>query len=227
MPAKRSRINAILERRRQTDGFNRYVKPFVACNGIALFRKFFRGRIQDRAGYAEILFCIFQFGRSYIRNVHFSAFCLGGNGGQHADGACAYNQHFVSFFDMGPGYAMPGNAERLDKAQYAGGQSFSVIDPFYRHGNIFAERAVPLAAHGLIAGAGIYDAAFAGIAVAAVKIRIAGDDHARFQPFIIFVNFNDLCRKFMTGNAGIIKIGKGSPVRTQIASADAAVQNFQ
>ena len=68
---------------------------------------------------------------------------------------------------------------------------------------------------------------FAGIAMPAVKIWIAGYDHPRLNAvLVILIRLNDLSRKLMARNSRVIKIREGSAVRAQITSADSAVKDL-
>ena len=79
----------------------------------------------------------------------------------------------------------------------------------------------------MIVHAGIDDATAAAVAMAAVKIGVAGDDHALFQAIFVFVDLHDLGAEFVAGDTGIAEIGKCAPIRTQIAAANAAVEQLQ
>src|SRR5699024_3586308 len=90
-----------------------------------------------------------------------------------------------------------------------------------------AERAVALAAHGLVVHAGVDDAALAAVAAAAVEIGVARDDHAGFEAVLVVVDLDDLGAELVAGDAGIVKVGERAAVGAEVAAADAAVQHLQ
>ena len=63
--------------------------------------------------------------------------------------------------------------------------------------------------------------------MSAIEVRVAGNDHSRFQSQIVVVDFHDLCRKLMAGNSGIADIGRLSFIRRQIRTADPTVEQLQ
>ena len=68
----------------------------------------------------------------------------------------------------------------------------------------------------------------AGIAVAAVEVRVAGHDHSLPDPIgIVLVGLDDLCGKLMARDPGIIEVCEGPAVGAQITSADPAVKKLQ
>ena len=61
----------------------------------------------------------------------------------------------------------------------------------------------------------------------AVEIGVTRHNHALVKPPFVLIDFHDFSRKFMSRDAGIIKIGERASVRPQVAAADASIQHFQ
>lgn len=173
---------------------------------------------------AKRLVCIIKLGWRYIADCDLCAHRLRRDGCQHADRARTDDKNFFARLDRCALYTVVADAERFNQGENLGVEPLTVVQTLNRHGNVLGKRAFALHAHGLVVRAGVHKSTCTGITMSAVKIRVAGDDHARLEAEVVVVDLNDFGGKLMAGNTGIGDIGVAAAVGAKVAAADASVK---
>ena len=216
-------LNALQEGDGLAAGFHAHIEAAAAGDGGQLLR-FIRGTGGDHMVRTEVQGFI-QPALQQVADGDLRALGLGGQQREQADGAGSHHQHPVAGLDIAAADGMAADGEGLDQRQLAGIQPAAGDDPLQGHADIFTEGAVPLDTHGLVVHAGIDPAFPAGIAGAAVEIRVAGDQVSGLQAPVVIRDGNHLGGKFMARNPGIggerLVAGEAGDVRP----ADSAVQD--
>lgn len=165
-------------------------------------------------------------GFEHIGNRNIRTNCLRFKQCKKTNRTCTHNKQIIAHINLCTRKSMIADGKRLNQGKLLSGKSFAVNNFFYRHSDIFLKTAVTLNTHRLIIRTGINNSASAGITFTAVKIGIAGYNITLFQSSVIFGNFNNPSRKFVTGNSQISCKRLITRKRSNIGAAYAAVEHF-